>query len=808
MKRSHRQRRQRRPGSPRLRYRASLAGLGLTALSAIVLAFVWYVGRERPVQIDRILAGHHEGARPDGLTIRYPLDGTLFPPDVVAPEFRWEDNRRECNLWLVVIDFSDGSERMSFPCVAPEWTPSADDWEAIKRHSLEKQASVTILGVNRARQKDALSTASITFSTSEDEVGAPIFYREVSLPFRTAVLDPAKHVRWRFGAISSPQTPPIVLEKLPVCGNCHSFSADGKTLAMEVDSGADKASYAVLPVEEEMTIDQSKVITWADYQRDDRQVTFGLLCQISPDGRYVVGTVKDRALAVHRPELTFSQLFFLIKGYLAIYDRQKREYHALPGADDPRRVHTNGTWSPDGKHIVFARSRDPALDPPELRYIKSVMVPAEAADDFVSKGKTFLYDLYRIPFNEGRGGTPEPLAGASDNGTSNYFPKYSPDGKWIVFCRARSFMLLQPDSELYIVPAEGGEARRLRCNTPRMNSWHSWSPNGKWLVFSSKVNTSYTQLFLTHIDEAGNSTPPVLLQHFNSSDRAANIPEFVNARPDAIRKIRERLLGEETYLRLGGSSAFYGEYGLAIRRFKKALAFRPNSAEALTNWGAALARQYKLDEAREKFSGALALEPDHQGAHFELAMVLGKLRLIPDAARHYREAIRLDPTAAQPHLHLGSLLVDVGEFDEGIEHLTEAARLDPKDTQAHVWLGTAMARGGRADEAADSFRRALKIDPECVPALLQLASLLSTSENQGPGSREEAVTLATRACELTHQQDATALLTLSSVCEEVGRTADALSAAENALRLAHDAGDERLIDAIRERFARLTSPAP
>ena len=92
-----------------------------------------------------------------------------------------------------------------------------------------------------------------------------------------------------------------------------------------------------------------------------------------------------------------------------------------------------------------------------------------------------------MPFNEGRGGAPEPLAGASNNGVSNFFGRYSPGGKWIVFCRAKSYMLLQKDSELYILPAEGGQARRLLCNAGRMNSWHSFSPNGKWLVFSSKA---------------------------------------------------------------------------------------------------------------------------------------------------------------------------------------------------------------------------------------------------------------------------------------------------------------------------------
>ena len=32
--------------------------------------------------------------------------------------------------------------------------------------------------------------------------------------------------------------------------------------------------------------------------------------------------------------------------------------------------------------------------------------------------------------------------------------------------------MLQPDSELYIIPAQGGPARRLRANTALMNSWH------------------------------------------------------------------------------------------------------------------------------------------------------------------------------------------------------------------------------------------------------------------------------------------------------------------------------------------------
>lgn len=36
--------------------------------------------------------------------------------------------------------------------------------------------------------------------------------------------------------------------------------------------------------------------------------------------------------------------------------------------------------------------------------------------------------------------------------------------------------------------------------------------NSRWLVFASKADSPYTELYLTHIDDAGSSTPPVLAE--------------------------------------------------------------------------------------------------------------------------------------------------------------------------------------------------------------------------------------------------------------------------------------------------------
>ncbi len=438
----------------------------------------------------------------------------------------------------------------------PKWTPSDSQWQEIKSRSLDSPATVTVVGLDSTASPKILSAGSVSISTSSDEVGAPIFYREVNLPFAVAATDTTR-IRWRLGDISTKIPPRIVLQNLPVCGNCHSFSADGETLGMDVDYANNKGSYAIMPAADKIVLDKNRIINWSDYRRDDDTQTFGLLSQVSPDGRYVVSTVKDRSVFVAKNDLAFSQLFFPIQGILVVYDRETGTFSALPGADDRNYVQSNPSWSPDGEYIVFARSQAYKLR--NLQNDSSSLLTREDCAEFLEGGKKFKYDLYRVPFNDGKGGRAEPLAGASNNGRSNYFARYSPDGKWIVFCQAESFMLLQPDSQLYIIPAEGGEARRLECNTSRMNSWHSWSPNSKWLVFSSKANTPYTQLFLTHIDQQGHSSPPVVLSHFTVQDRAANIPEFVHPRFRQVKSIREQFVDDNSYARAGIDSLLFGD---------------------------------------------------------------------------------------------------------------------------------------------------------------------------------------------------------------------------------------------------------
>jgi tetratricopeptide (TPR) repeat protein len=689
-----------------------------------------------------------------GLRFTYPQEGTLFPPEIVAPTFTWQDAAGDGARWDVVVRDAAGGEIWQESVDAPRWRPAEDRWADIKQKSRERDAEVTVTRTGAA----GAPSARVRFRTSKDPVGDALFYREVPLPFLKAVQDPSK-IRWRYGTIDAVDGPPIVLSNLPVCGNCHSFADDGSVLGLDVDYGNDKGAYGILPVSEQMVMSDDKIITWADYERDDGDLTFGLLSRVSPTGRYVISTVKDRSVFVAMPDLMISQLFFPIKGILVVYDRETGEFAALPGADDPQYVQTNAAWSPDTKEIVFARAR--AHKSERLEQQNAALLDAKDVPEFTVEKKPFLYDLYRIPFNGGKGGTATPVEGASNDGMSNYFPKYSPDGKWIVFTKSKSYMLLQPDSELWIVPAKGGKARRLTYNTARMNSWHSWSSNSRWLVFSSKVNGPYTQLFLTHIDEHGNDSPPVLLERFTSPDRAANIPEFVKLPGDAIAGIKEQFLDPYSYLRAGTANERTGDHAGAERAFRRGLELAPDDPEILNALGWTLFQSGRSADAVVAYERAVARDPRLAKAHNNLALALVELGRLEDAAQHfqtsleiepraeiysdlgftmarmnrpkeafaaYAKALQLDPECASAHMNLAVAFVQAGKLPEAERHYRKALPGRPT-AETHNGLGYVLARQNRTDEALAEYRTAIDIDPSYTPAYNNLADALARAGN-------------------------------------------------------------------------------
>src|ERR1017187_9798363 len=774
-------------------------------------------------------------AQTAAIAIDYPQDGSIFPPEITSPTFLFRDSSGHARRWRIDIDFgghapaihveSRGellrvgeidprcvSPNNEMPKLTPEqasahtWMPDAAIWSVIKKQSVAAQATVTITGVN---QSGPVSSGRVGIWTSRDPAGAPIFYRDVPLmPSATekGVIKPLAQdaiplIQWSIRNIGETRSR-VVLTDMPTCANCHSFSLDGKTMGMDMDGPQnDKGLYALAEVKPKMSIRNQDMISWNPSQ--DRQVGLnrvGFMSQVSPDGQYVLTTVSTAGSAplnnfyvVNFTDYRFLQVFYPTRGVLAWYSRATGRRQALPGADDPRYVQTDGVWSPDGKYVVFARAE--AKEPyPEGQKL------AEHANDL--EETQIQYDLYRIPFNDGKGGQAVAIAGASQNGMSNNFPKVSPDGRWIVFVKCRNGQLMRPDSQLYIVPAQGGVARRLQCNTPLMNSWHSFSPNGRWLVFSSKSRSPYTQMFLTHLDEDGNDSPAVLIENTTAANRAVNIPEFVNIPPDGLMNIDAPVTDYYRVIDTATDLAKEHKSAEAAAEWRKAVAINPKEASNHYNLGAALFDAGRVEEAIAQYNQALDLSPEYAEAHTNLAAALARNGRLDDAIAHFTKALELNPANTKARSNLGAMLAQAGRTEEAIPYLRAAAAERPQDAEAQTNLGLALALARRFDEAIRCLKMVVTASPDSFEYRLNLGRVLAAA-----GHFAEAIPHFERAVRLSGGREPRILDMLADVYAETGRFLEAAQAARQALEVAGQSNPQ-FVDTLKSRISYYESRIP
>ena len=193
---------------------------------------------------------------PAKIAIDYPEEGSIFPPEITPPTFLWRDSGKGVSFWRIDVSFGAGPAtihatskgerprigKLDPDCVADtnqppprlaahSWTPDAVTWQAIKRRSVASAATVVITGFRAER---AVSVGRVSIRTSRDAVGAPIFYRDVPLmpsELEKGVIKPLAAeaiplVAWRVRNVGEARSR-VVMDNLPVCANCHSFSANG-----------------------------------------------------------------------------------------------------------------------------------------------------------------------------------------------------------------------------------------------------------------------------------------------------------------------------------------------------------------------------------------------------------------------------------------------------------------------------------------------------------------------------------------------------------------------------------------------------
>ena len=181
----------------------------LLATAAVIVSLLAHdvFSHRHPFDLVTVLAASPVPVSPS-ITVDYPEEGSIFPPEITPPTFIWSDGGADAKKWLIDIVLDGDSKQIHAvsagepiqlgeidprtvsinnepPALTPEqssahtWIPDAKTWAAIKQHSMSRAARVTITGIDASDRP--VSQGRAAFSTSMDPVGAPIFYRDVPL---------------------------------------------------------------------------------------------------------------------------------------------------------------------------------------------------------------------------------------------------------------------------------------------------------------------------------------------------------------------------------------------------------------------------------------------------------------------------------------------------------------------------------------------------------------------------------------------------------------------------------------------------
>ncbi|MDO5308438.1 MAG: hypothetical protein Q4G03_02940 [Planctomycetia bacterium] len=238
---------------------------------------------------------------------------------------------------------------------------------------------------------------------------------------------------------------------------------------------------------------------------------------------------------------------FDAKSDLAFYDVQTNELRAITTSEEEHE--TFPTWSPDGKTLYYSSATLAAshADSPDHE---------ELIKEMTKRVEEFHYDIKRMSFDPQtrQFGEPETVVNASATQNTALFPRISPDGRFLVYTRAKSgtFPIWRPEADLYIKDLETGEERAWdQVNSDDTESYHSWSSTGRWIVLSSRrEDGQFTRLYFAHVDDQGRADKPFVLpqydpEHNRKRYKSYNVPEFiVEPIKTPLRNLRKAALSE------------------------------------------------------------------------------------------------------------------------------------------------------------------------------------------------------------------------------------------------------------------------
>jgi len=243
----------------------------------------------------------------------------------------------------------------------------------------------------------------------------------------------------------------------------------------------------------------------------------------------------------------------------------------------------------------------------------------------------------------------------------------------------------------------------------------------------------------------------------------------------------ERNGSEPTYhYNLGSALKAQGRAAEAAASFERALALRPNYAEALNNLGNLQREAGRLDEAAALYQKALNFRPDLPELHNNLGGIHDQAGRLDEAAACFRRALAAKPDFVPAQYNLGKVLQAQGLLDEAVVAYRRALAIQSDHAEAAIGLGAVAAARGRPEEAAGWYRGVIQHRPDHAVAHFSLALTL-----EADGRSEEAIAAYRQAVRIAPDY-VEALTNLGVALHAEGRFAEAVACYERALAVRPD----------------------
>lgn len=410
--------------------------------------------------------------------LAYPLDGAQVPHNLGLLEVQWKKPSGAADLFEVsfsspTIDYRVYTNALQANGGRLSLTPA--EWSSLSDSNSGQTVAVKVRGVATAAPGKIGSSPTVNLAIGAADVNGGIYY---FAPVSGTGMGTGAIVRHSFGDTTGTATQFYAPNSGQRCVGCHVITRDGTKMAVTYDGGNQNAAIVSVP-NLTMLMAENPAEKWN-------------FAAYSPDGMRMVassgGTLKiiDTSGGANNGKIL-----------QVLADGSAGHYASHPD------------WSADGSRIVYVDVGGPQNDTEWVFTKGSLVVVSDMGMGVFGNPKTIV----------------------TSNGENNYYPSFSPDGKWVLFNRGSNSAYNDATAEAYVVSSDGtvgpialGNANSTLPN--QTNSWPRWAPfvahepTGDLLYFTFSSTRDYG---IEIVQNPSALQPQVWMAAFDPAKAAMNV---------------------------------------------------------------------------------------------------------------------------------------------------------------------------------------------------------------------------------------------------------------------------------------------